>query len=248
MNPIKKSPLALVGIGLMALSSSAFAVTLSNPVTPSPATAGDGLTGRYYGQVSNAKGIYTTDCAMDYIEDHNPVATFKSSQIDYPGKGFDTAWDSVTLGAFLGKDADTLSNKSVANNSLTGQLFDFTGYLNVKKAGTYTFSLGSDDGSRLLLGGKIIVDNYFPQGFTTRSNQVTFKEAGLYPLEVAYFENYQVTGVRLTSDLNAVTGPLMAGSFYSSARIAPTSVPEPGSVALLIGIGTLGCGLLRRRK
>ena len=248
MHLIKNQAAALTAFGLLTIAPSAFAITLSNPVASSPATAGSGLTGRYYGQVSNNNLIFTTDCAMDYISENKPVATFQASEINYPGPGYDWASDSITLGAFLGKDAATLSKKSVADNSLTGQLFDFTGYLNVKTAGTYTFSLGSDDGSRLLIGGKTIVDNYLPQSFTTRTAPVTFKEAGLYPLEVAYFENYGDTGIRLSSDMNTVTAPIGPGSFYSAAHPAPADVPEPGSVALLIGGGTVGCGLIRRKR
>ena len=248
MQMMKKQLSALVGLGLLAVSPSAFAITLSSPAAPSPATAGDGLTGRYYGQVSNSSLIFTTDCAMDYISKKKPVATFKASEINYPGPGYDWACDSITLGAFLGKDALTLSNSSVKNNNLEGQLFDFTGYLNVKTAGTYTFSLGSDDGSRLLIGGKTIVDNCLPQSFTTRSAPVTFTGAGLYPLEVAYFENFGNTGIRLSSDMTSVTAPITSGSFYGAGQLAPSSVPEPGSIALLIGAGTVGCGLMRRKK
>ena len=239
---------ALACFGMLAAGPSAFAITISHPVAASPATAGNGLTGRYYGQVSNSNLIFTTGCAMDYISENKPVATFKASEINYPGPGHDTAWDSVTLGAFLGKDAATLSKKSVADNHLEGQLFDFKGYLNVKTAGKYKFSLGSDDGSRLLIGGQTIVDNQTMQSFTTRSEYVTFTDAGLYPLEVAYFENWGVTGIRLSSDMNTVMAPIAPGSFYSAAQPAPTDVPEPGSIALLIGAGTVGCGLIRRKK
>ena len=248
MKTTNKNIAALVGLGLLAASPSALAITVSNPVGPSPAMAGAGLTGLYYGQVSNSSLIFTTDCAMDYISKNKPVATFKASEINYPGPGYDSACDSVTLGAFLGKDAATLSKKGVSDNHLEGQLFEFTGYLNVAAAGTYNFSLGSDDGSRLLIGGKTIVDNYLPQSFTTRTAPVTFTQAGLYRLEVAYFENWGDTGIRLSSDMRSAMTPITTGSFYSAAQIAPTDVPEPGSIALLLSAGTVGCGLIRRKK
>jgi hypothetical protein len=34
----------------------------------------------------------------------------------------------------------------------------FRGYLRVEKAGTYAFQLGSDDGSRLFLNGRTVID------------------------------------------------------------------------------------------
>ena len=249
MFSMKNQLLALAGFGLLASGPSALAITFSTPAAPLLGVAGNGLTGNYYGQVANNNLIFTTGCAMDYISENKPVATFSASGINYPGGIFDTAWDDeVTLGAFLGKDAATLSNKKVADNKLTGQLFDFAGYVSVKTAGTYTFSLASDDGSRLLIGGKTIVNNDTSQSFTSRSAQVTFTEAGLYPLEVAYFENYGVTGIRLSSNLGGSAAPVSSGLLYGAGQITPSAVPEPGSVALLIGIGTLGCGLLRKRK
>ena len=248
MKTIKNQALALVVPSLLAFGPSAFAITIANPVALAPATAGSGLVGSYYGQVSNNNLIFNTDCAVDYISNHKPVATFNASQINYPGGGFNFAWDNITLGAFLGKDAATLSKKGVADNQLTGQLFDFTGYLSVKTAGKYTFSLASDDGARLTINGKTVVDNHWSQAFASQSEEVTFKEAGLYPINVAYFENWGATGIRLSSNLNESMAPIAPSLFYSPASIKPNSVPEPGSVALLIGIGTLGCGLLRKRK
>ena len=77
---------------------------------------------------------------------------------------------------------------------------------------------------------------------------MTFTQAGLYPIEVAYFENYGDTGIRLSSNMNDYMAPIGPGSFYSAGRIAPTDVPEPGSIALLAAVGTVGCGLMRRKK
>ncbi len=65
----------------------------------------------------------------------------------------------------------------------------FTGYLEVPEKGLYRFTLNSDDGSRLFLGGKILIDNdgrHPEQEFSglTRLNK------GLVPLRVEYFEGY----------------------------------------------------------
>lgn len=262
MFPIKNQILALAGLSLLASGPSAFAITLSNPVAASPSTVGHGLAGSYYGQVSNGQfrnghfiaPIVTTDCAMDYISENTPIATFQASEINYPGNGSSTTKDNTTLGAFLGTDAATLSRPDVSNNALSGQLFDFKGFINVPTARTYTFSLGSDDGARLLIGGKTIVDRYYLQnvfqpGFVSRAAQVTFMEAGLYPIEVAYFENTGNTGISLSSDLNnrrpgGALSPITPASLYSPAG----SVPEPGSVALLIGAGTVACGMIPRKR
>jgi sialate O-acetylesterase len=65
--------------------------------------------------------------------------------------------------------------------------FRFTGYLDVKAAGRYTFHLGSDDGSRLTVGGKVVVDNDGPHGYLRRSGAVDLKP-GMHKVVITFFE------------------------------------------------------------
>ncbi|MEZ6058318.1 MAG: family 16 glycoside hydrolase [Planctomycetaceae bacterium] len=63
----------------------------------------------------------------------------------------------------------------------------FDGFLPIEKEGKYTFHIGSDDGSRLLIGGKEVVknDGIHPHGFSSGSVTLT---AGVHELRVEYFE------------------------------------------------------------
>src|SRR5262249_12736753 len=63
---------------------------------------------------------------------------------------------------------------------------DITGYLNVSAAGTYTFTLNSDDGSLLFIDGSLVVDNGNPHTPQTVSGDATLT-AGLHCFEIQYF-------------------------------------------------------------
>jgi mono/diheme cytochrome c family protein len=61
----------------------------------------------------------------------------------------------------------------------------FEGFLKIDQPGEYTFHLGSDDGSRLILDGKKVVDVDGVHPHTEHSGQVKL-ETGMHPLRVDY--------------------------------------------------------------
>lgn len=63
----------------------------------------------------------------------------------------------------------------------------FTGVIRIPVSGSYTFWLGSDDGSWLKLGGATLVDNDNLHGFIWASGSVNLL-AGDYPFELGFFE------------------------------------------------------------
>jgi beta-glucosidase len=64
----------------------------------------------------------------------------------------------------------------------------WTGTLTPPTTGTYTFSLNSDDGSRLLINGQQIINNWFDQGPTTRTGTVTLTANQPVSIEVDYYQ------------------------------------------------------------
>lgn len=64
----------------------------------------------------------------------------------------------------------------------------FTGTLTPPGDGSYTFTLGSDDGSELLIGGRQVVDNLGVHAFQRASGAVTLKAGVAVPIEVRYAE------------------------------------------------------------
>ena len=62
----------------------------------------------------------------------------------------------------------------------------FSGYLTVPTGGEYTFTVTSDDGSRLLLGNQVVVDNDGLHAATPASGRIRLT-AGAHPLTILYF-------------------------------------------------------------
>lgn len=65
--------------------------------------------------------------------------------------------------------------------------FVFEGFINVPADGIYTFYTESDDGSRLYIWDKMIVDNDGFHGMREERGQVALK-AGFHPIKVTFFE------------------------------------------------------------
>lgn len=63
----------------------------------------------------------------------------------------------------------------------------FVGYIRIPRNGTYTFTLSSDDGSWLRIGGAMVVDHDGPHAPSEKSGLVALT-AGIHPLELGYFQ------------------------------------------------------------
>ncbi len=81
----------------------------------------------------------------------------------------------------------------------------FSGFLKIPAPGVYTFTLGSDDGSVLSLGGAVILDNDGLHGYGAKRAALRL-QAGFYPLEVKYFQAGGAARLSL-----AVKGPGLPG-------------------------------------
>ncbi|WP_022834431.1 PA14 domain-containing protein [Salisaeta longa] len=66
----------------------------------------------------------------------------------------------------------------------------YTSYLKVPAQGTYTFTIASDDGSRLAIDGAVVADNDGIHGVKEASGTVELS-AGFHAITVAYFEATQ---------------------------------------------------------
>lgn len=62
------------------------------------------------------------------------------------------------------------------------------GYLNVRSPASYTFGVQADDGYRLSIGGILISQSTATGASLHDSRQVQFSGAGLYPIELVYFQ------------------------------------------------------------
>ncbi|MBL9118729.1 MAG: hypothetical protein JNL80_02300, partial [Phycisphaerae bacterium] len=86
----------------------------------------------------------------------------------------------------------------------------YIGTLDVPADGEYTFHLGSDDGSRLLLDGKLVIDHWGPHGFAWKSSRMTLKK-GPVAFRLVYFEISVDNELRLEwSGPGLKRGPIVA--------------------------------------
>ena len=142
------------------------------------------------------------------------------------------------LSQFLGGNYTNLSNDVTG---LSNHFLVLTGGLDVLTAGLYAFNLVSDDGSRLLIDNKVVVDNdgdHFLRllyGFDNLS-------AGLHSIEVLQFEDGISTGLQVTAGLAStdLRNPL-------DPTTLTASVPEPSTWAMMI-LGFLGIGAMTYRR
>jgi hypothetical protein len=63
----------------------------------------------------------------------------------------------------------------------------FTGYVDVPHSGTYTFFLTSDDGSRLWIGDRLVVDHDGLHSESEQLGQIILK-SGKHPITIAAFQ------------------------------------------------------------
>ncbi|MDP6443973.1 MAG: PA14 domain-containing protein, partial [Pirellulaceae bacterium] len=73
----------------------------------------------------------------------------------------------------------------------------FTGVLNAPKSGRYQFFSVSDDGSRIYIGKKLVVNNDGLHGMVEKSGAIDLP-AGAHPIIVTYFDNGGGDGLRVT--------------------------------------------------
>src|SRR6185295_18599250 len=78
----------------------------------------------------------------------------------------------------------------VANFDVSGAgeklAYEFRGNLEVPKDGVWNFATKSDDGSRLLVDGRLVVDNDGLHGIQEKSGEIGLK-AGWHALSVEWF-------------------------------------------------------------
>jgi mono/diheme cytochrome c family protein len=104
----------------------------------------------------------------------------------------------------------------------------FEAYLRIERPGLYRFHLGSDDGSRLVLDGREIIDHGSIHAYSQKSAQVKL-EPGLHPLIVDYFE--QGGEERLTLELEGPDVPRQPIDAWISAE---KNAPQVDLAALQI--------------
>lgn len=75
--------------------------------------------------------------------------------------------------------------------------FEFEGFIRIPADGVYTFFTDSDDGSRLYIGGQLVVDNDGLHGMKEEQGVIALT-AGLHPIRVTFFEKTGSIGLAVS--------------------------------------------------
>lgn len=74
------------------------------------------------------------------------------------------------------------------SNRADGTIVRFYAYINIATSGTYYFGGNADDGIRIKVNSTSVVDSWREDGGTFRSGSI-YLAAGVYPIELMYYEN-----------------------------------------------------------
>jgi len=109
-----------------------------------------------------------------------PQGRFISTNVSYTGD------DRTPILGWLGNDGKSFTG---IEDGLEDALVQLKGFIKIKKAGQHDFRCASDDGAVVWIGNQRVVDNDGAQGAPGRNpdGSAFFPVAGLYPIEVAWF-------------------------------------------------------------
>ena len=136
----------------------------------------------------NSQGLKeSTVATMLWVAGCNPVTVAIYSIYNLNGGG---APFSGLIGTFDASEASFATNSGYNWHPFGANAFgaDITGILDVASAGTYSFSLNSDDGSLLFIDGNLVVNNGGQHPPTTVSGNAQLT-AGKHSFEIQFFSN-----------------------------------------------------------
>ncbi len=109
----------------------------------------------------------------------------------------------------------------------------WTGYLNVSQSGDYTLSTSAADGTRLLINGAVIVDNWVDQPQTEISSApIALTTGSRYRIELDYQDHTDAPAIQLTWACSGCSTPISDQVIPTTALVPDwenqTSIVSPG--------------------
>jgi mono/diheme cytochrome c family protein len=160
---------------------------LMNPLKVRPGSRMPNL--RLASKDATAIAIYLLRAQLDNpLAKNAPPAQVHGVKFAYYEEALDTC-SLEKLDKLKPKGEGRLENFSVNIPGRRNDAFavKYTATLHVAKAGKYTFSTNSDDGSRLYIGDELVVNNDGVHAAQRKTGTIELKEAD-YPITVTYFQ------------------------------------------------------------
>jgi autotransporter-associated beta strand protein len=206
-----------------------------NVQTPGGASAnlGTGLPGAYYSTLGATTyplpSFNSLPALLSFVSTlGTPIAT-DSSATDNGQNNGGTVFDYGQSGAGF---PAAVKNVNLSGGNPTQFLGLWQGVFFAPSAGTYTFDVGSDDGSMVFVDGNPIVNNNLNQAFTVRSGTVNLS-LGVHSFAIAYYQQSGPYG--LFAD---VQGPALPQERIPNALLG-TVAPTLLQIGSLSGGGTV---------
>jgi beta-glucosidase len=152
-------------------------------------------------KIAYAQGCYMDDRLCETVPSENlKPLNGKPGEKGLTGEYFNNV-------SFEGNPLLTRTDKKIefswdhASNDMPGSNEEFfsvrwSGYLVPQKTGNYMLSIQSDDGSKLYINNKLIVDNWSIQGMRSKFTIIPLEAGKEYPIKIDYFENTGYAGMR----------------------------------------------------
>jgi glucose/arabinose dehydrogenase len=152
----------------------------------------------------------------DYF-DNRDLTGLRFTRVD-PTVDFD--WGTGTPDARLGPDTFSVR---------------WTGTVTPTTSETYTFTTRADDGVRLWVNDRLLIDNWVDQSATERSATLALTAGQAYPVRLEYYEN----GVDATMRL-LWSSPSVPKQVIPQARLSPAAAPPPAGFPIKINFQLAG--------
>ena len=233
---------------ILPVQSWALVVPLSNSSGPAPGYPGTGLDGEFYDVPGGFDSLRFLADADDWIADHTATATFRSTSVHYGFAGADT------VGQYLSEDGLSLQPASAFDMSRPASVWRLSGRIAITpemdrerstSAIDVEFALGSDDASRLRIGGLDIIraatinsegDERGVYSAQDYRQIIQFEGPGLYPVDLVSFDWFgginllwygSIPGGNTDHVPSGLAGVVPASMLYST-------VPEPSGLMLAV--------------
>jgi hypothetical protein len=129
----------------------------------------------------------------------------------YEGKNWDKLPNFSTIQSISQGNVNSINIKDIKQREDQFAI-QFISNLKILKSGVYNFHIVSDDGSRLIIDGKVIIDNDGSHSKVKKSNNIYLKK-GFHKIEIQYFDDTEGEYLKLTFDSNEIPEQEIPTSF-----------------------------------